>query len=583
VASAVGISRGGSVDLTSCFVAGDSSWTTTLNRALATGLPVEIPYSATPYVFNTAVQIPSGAVIRGKGGRPTLKIQGSDQTRIFFFTNASDCEISDLNIDGDKAGKSGSGGIITASGSTRLRFLRLSITNPIGQISLTSCSFCVMQDLEVFNSGGEAIRLTGCNDCLIDTAYVQNSVSFGVFLLGGSYRNIIHRAKCTVSGLELVGIKYDSYQNHVSECHAQGTGDNGISITGSNNTVVGNTCIGNYHAGIWLYGYGNTCTGNTCKNNGQRFLVDGSHFAGIQVDSEFGGVAHYNAVSGNYCSDDQTTPTQYAGIWLRGITLGIWTAGKTVAVGAYLYFGTNVYQATTAGVTGATAPTHTSGIVSDGAVSWQFISAADTTLAARNNYVVGNAVEPHSGSNEILVDIPGQNTVVGNAIWDFFGWRQVAGDWISLGGVGRNFRRTGTGWVVGQGITYGVIRVDVSTGRTYRCTNVGGTTAGSVPSHTSGSVTGADGIKWQFLYTDAASNSVVNVTIDTDAFKIRHRQALELADNPGSYVYEYAGSGSPEGVVTSPVGSTYRRSDGGAGTAFYVKESGTGATGWVAK
>ena len=42
-------------------------------------------------------------------------------------------------------------------------------------------------------------------------------------------------------------------------------------------------------------------------------------------------------------------------------------------------------------------------------------------------------------------------------------------------------------------------------------------------------------------------------------------------------------SGSPEGVVTAPVGSIYSRSDGGAGTSFYVKESGVGNTGWVAK
>lgn len=44
------------------------------------------------------------------------------------------------------------------------------------------------------------------------------------------------------------------------------------------------------------------------------------------------------------------------------------------------------------------------------------------------------------------------------------------------------------------------------------------------------------------------------------------------------------GSGSPEGVVAAPVGSTYRRSDGGTGTSFYVKETGTNtSSGWVAK
>lgn len=44
-----------------------------------------------------------------------------------------------------------------------------------------------------------------------------------------------------------------------------------------------------------------------------------------------------------------------------------------------------------------------------------------------------------------------------------------------------------------------------------------------------------------------------------------------------------AGTGSPEGVVTAVVGSSWHRTDGGAATSFYVKESGTGNTGWVAK
>ena len=43
------------------------------------------------------------------------------------------------------------------------------------------------------------------------------------------------------------------------------------------------------------------------------------------------------------------------------------------------------------------------------------------------------------------------------------------------------------------------------------------------------------------------------------------------------------GAGSPEGILAAPVGSTWQRSDGGAGSTFYVKESGTGNTGWVAK
>ena len=44
-----------------------------------------------------------------------------------------------------------------------------------------------------------------------------------------------------------------------------------------------------------------------------------------------------------------------------------------------------------------------------------------------------------------------------------------------------------------------------------------------------------------------------------------------------------SGNGTPEGAVTAVPGSIYLRRDGGAGTSFYVKQSGTGNTGWVAK
>lgn len=49
------------------------------------------------------------------------------------------------------------------------------------------------------------------------------------------------------------------------------------------------------------------------------------------------------------------------------------------------------------------------------------------------------------------------------------------------------------------------------------------------------------------------------------------------------YPQQLQGAGSPEGVVTAVPGSQWLRTDGGAGTSFYVKEIGTAATGWVAK
>jgi hypothetical protein len=48
-------------------------------------------------------------------------------------------------------------------------------------------------------------------------------------------------------------------------------------------------------------------------------------------------------------------------------------------------------------------------------------------------------------------------------------------------------------------------------------------------------------------------------------------------------VFVGTGAGSPEGSISAPVGSLWTRTDGGASTTLYVKQSGTGNTGWVAK
>lgn len=58
---------------------------------------------------------------------------------------------------------------------------------------------------------------------------------------------------------------------------------------------------------------------------------------------------------------------------------------------------------------------------------------------------------------------------------------------------------------------------------------------------------------------------------------------VNLGSTSSDGVIIRAGAGTPEGAVTANVGSLYLRTDGGAATSFYVKESGTGNTGWVGK
>lgn len=47
------------------------------------------------------------------------------------------------------------------------------------------------------------------------------------------------------------------------------------------------------------------------------------------------------------------------------------------------------------------------------------------------------------------------------------------------------------------------------------------------------------------------------------------------------YDLRYKGTGSPEGSVTAGIGSIYQRTDGSTNTTLYIKQSGTGNTGWA--
>lgn len=98
-----------------------------------------------------------------------------------------------------------------------------------------------------------------------------------------------------------------------------------------------------------------------------------------------------------------------------------------------------------------------------------------------------------------------------------------------------------------------------------------------------------------YLYRDAANvlalrNStsaqtlrVYGTTTGSKYLAIAHNGTnASLTDSATSCLIKW-GSGSPEGVVTAPVGSLYLRTDGGASTTLYIKESGSGNTGWIAK
>lgn len=93
-----------------------------------------------------------------------------------------------------------------------------------------------------------------------------------------------------------------------------------------------------------------------------------------------------------------------------------------------------------------------------------------------------------------------------------------------------------------------------------------------------------NGNKAHNMYLWAADTSglekKLGVLYDGNIQIVKSGAAIEWTDGGPIWL---VGAGTPEGNVTADVGSLFTRTNGGAGTTLYVKESGTGNTGWVAK
>ena len=90
--------------------------------------------------------------------------------------------------------------------------------------------------------------------------------------------------------------------------------------------------------------------------------------------------------------------------------------------------------------------------------------------------------------------------------------------------------------------------------------------------------TGADSDQMGWAFFTHPSASSVDMT---ETLVLNHSGYLEIGGSGGPMLLK--GTNSPESVYTAPIGSIFMRTNGGAGTSMYVKESGTGNTGWVAK
>lgn len=353
------------------------------------GAKIEVPYSPQAYILSDYVNVRSGVQFVGVG-LPTLKM--TVKSRVFRIDNANDILIEGFIIDGNGANVA-SGNIITVNAANRVRIARNQFINAKASLAITGASADNEISDNTFTNGlGTAIELNGSavtrNKVLRNR--IHNGVGFGVWVVNASNNNLIEGNLTILNGLELVGITWDCYANRVIGNHAEGCGDNGISVTGYLNTIQGNISKKNTYDGIYLYGKMNTCVGNTVLNNSQ---TGAGQRSGITVGGQSGGIGQLNVINGNIIDDDQASPTQQYGVKLNGPLYTAWAQGQAVTVGTYRRNGTELYIAASAATTGATAPVHTSGTVSDGAVNWTWVDSFQlTTTESAGNIVANNMI-----------------------------------------------------------------------------------------------------------------------------------------------------------------------------------------------
>lgn len=145
---------------------------------------------------------------------------------------------------------------------------------------------------------GIAFR-AGASHCKVLGARLEGNNSFGAHIDEGANRNLVERCR-GVNRLELIGVRVGCWANRLISNIAEGSTDNGISVTGDRNIIEGNIARGNGHSGLGLYGSNNVVVGNLFEGNN---LARNPAYASIFVKPDFGGAGANNVITGNVCLD----------------------------------------------------------------------------------------------------------------------------------------------------------------------------------------------------------------------------------------------------------------------------------------
>lgn len=130
----------------------------------------------------------------------------------------------------------------------------------------------------------------------------------------------------------------------------------------------------------------------------QRFELRGVSNSQLLISPTPGANNNGNIVIFQYIADRSVKPKT-------------WTATTVFAAGAYCFYNGNYYTTTAGGTTGTTAPTHTSGSVSDGGVTWTYYDGVYDKFLADTDESIFNEKLVEQGVLERFAQLHGLESV----------------------------------------------------------------------------------------------------------------------------------------------------------------------------
>lgn len=414
------------------------------------------------------------------------------------------------------------------------------------------------QSGSAFNYGN--IRVTG-SYCEVAHTYVKDGRGIGIYAVGGDYNDFHHNqvVDCRVYGIYQEKTAADGAGNRICDNFCTNTSDagfHGIYFTGQNSPftykqknwrVSGNIVVGPTSSptgvGITVRGVDGMC----CENSTEGFAI------GLSCD-----ITSDSTISNNRCYDPGGT----------GYCMEI--NGDSNAI---------VGNKTRGGVYGL------------------IMSVIDASFSLDNNVIVGNNIETPSSRGIYVLATSStayRLNITGNTIRKASGSGApiyLAGDCQYSRISGNTLVGAGSGTANSRGVYLDSVNSNVSIeGNTF----IGFERAVACYNNTAAAYTDIlfhnNDCKEDVLGTPAYVNAEGTATIGARCSLLWNKQSTtgsnhkHYLDFLNNRVLEWSSAfATPEGNVTAGIGSVYLNTNGGAGTTIYIKESGTGNTGWVGK